>query len=166
PAAPAQGSVRASWLLCLHRPAEPRPRRAAEALVQEGMHVELVCLRRSEEEASREIVNGVDVRRLPLRRRRGGATVYLAQYAAFILVTFVLLVARSLRRRFDLVHVHNMPDVLVFSALVPKLLGAKVILDLHDPMPELLVTIFSLEPGSPAVGLLQRLERCSIPFAH
>ena len=35
-----------------------------------------------------------------------------------------------------------MPDVLVFSALVPKAFGAKVILDLHDPMPELMQTIF------------------------
>ena len=32
-----------------------------------------------------------------------------------------------------------MPDFLVFSALIPKLLGAKVVLDLHDPMPELMI---------------------------
>jgi hypothetical protein len=37
-----------------------------------------------------------------------------------------------------------MPDVLVFSSLVPKLLGAKVVLDLHDPMPELMEAIFNL----------------------
>ena len=107
----------------------------------------------------REMVNGVDVRRLPLRRRRGGVAIYLGQYAAFLLVTFAILAARSLRRRFALVHVHNMPDVLVFSALVPKALGAKVILDLHDPMPELLMTIFGLGPSSLAVRLLKRLER-------
>jgi hypothetical protein len=41
------------------------------------------------------------------------------------------LASRSLTRRYDLVHVHNMPDVLVFGATVPKLLGARVILDLH-----------------------------------
>jgi hypothetical protein len=28
-----------------------------------------------------------------------------------------------------------MPDVLVFGTLIPKLFGAKVVLDLHDPMP-------------------------------
>ena len=41
-----------------------------------------------------------------------------------------------------------MPDVLVFGAIVPKLLGAKIILDLHDPMPELMQTIFKLPEDS------------------
>jgi glycosyltransferase involved in cell wall biosynthesis len=65
-------------------------------------------------------------------------------------------------RRYHLVHVHNMPDVLVLSALVPKLLGAKIILDLHDPMPELMMTIFGLGPESRAVRILRRLEQWSI----
>ena len=168
PAEPSDSSLRgrlAAALLFSYYPSDPRPRRAAEALAREGMHVELICLRRSREEPVRETVNGVDVRRLPMRRRRGGAAVYLVQYPAFILITFLLLAARSLRRRFALVHVHNMPDVLVFSALVPKALGARVILDLHDPMPELLMTIFRLGPGSLAVRLLKRLERWSAAFA-
>jgi glycosyltransferase involved in cell wall biosynthesis len=55
-----------------------------------------------------------------------------------------------------------MPDVLVLAALVPKLFGAKVILDLHDPMPELMMTIFNLRRESPAVRLMARLEKWSI----
>jgi glycosyltransferase involved in cell wall biosynthesis len=58
-----------------------------------------------------------------------------------------------------------MPDVLVFSAIVPKLLGAKVILDLHDPMPELMQTIFQLPEDSASVLTLKRLEKWSIRFA-
>jgi len=58
-----------------------------------------------------------------------------------------------------------MPDVLVFAALVPKCLGAKVILDLHDPMPELMMTIFNLRRESRAVKLMARLEKWSIAFA-
>ena len=156
---------RAAVLLFSYYPADPRPRRAAEALVREGMDVELICLRGSRDEPTRETVDGVAVRRVPLRRRRGGATVYLFQYAAFLLIAFAILTVRSLRRRFALVHVHNMPDVLVFSALVPKALGAKVILDLHDPMPEVLMTIFHLGPESPVVRFLVRLERWSMAFA-
>ena len=55
-----------------------------------------------------------------------------------------------------------MPDVLVFSAIVPKLLGAKVVLDLHDPMPELMQTIFKLPEESFSVVVLKRLEKWSI----
>lgn len=68
-------------------------------------------------------------------------------------------------RRCDFVHVHNMPDILVFSAIVSKLLGAKVILDLHDPMPELMQTIFGLAEKSFVVQLLKLLERWSIKFS-
>jgi glycosyltransferase involved in cell wall biosynthesis len=58
-----------------------------------------------------------------------------------------------------------MPDVLVFSALIPKLLGAKVIIDLHDPMPELMETIFGLRQESRAVWLLKMLEKWSLRYA-
>ena len=60
----------------------------------------------------------------------------------------------------------NMPDVFGFSsALVPKMLGAKVVLDLHDPMPELMQTIFQLPEDSFSVRILKRLEKWSIGFA-
>jgi glycosyltransferase involved in cell wall biosynthesis len=155
---------RAAVLLFSYYPADPRPRRAAEALARTGMQVQVICLRHSDE-PPREQVDGVDVSRLPLRRRRGGAASYLFQYSVFILSTFLMLAARSIRRRYALVHVHNMPDILVFSALVPRLLGAKVILDLHDPMPELMASIFGLGLRSFGVRLLERFERWSIAFA-
>jgi glycosyltransferase involved in cell wall biosynthesis len=156
---------RAAVLLFSHYPVDPRPRRAAEALVNEGMIVELICLRKSAEEQRREIFKGVEILRLPITRRRAGLLAYLFQYSAFILITFLILTFRSMTRRFALVHVHNMPDALVFSALVPKLLGAEVILDLHDPMPELMMTIFRRESTSLGVRLLKRVERWSCAFA-
>ncbi len=72
---------------------------------------------------------------------------------------------RSLGRRYDLVYVHNMPDILVLSSLIPKALGAKVVLDLHDPMPELMMTIFRAPQSNKSVQLLKRLEKWSIARA-
>ena len=129
------------------------------------MAVDVICLRDDSSEPAFDSLNGVNIRRVPLRRRRGGKASYLFQYAAFISICFALLTLRSLRRRYHLVHVHNMPDVLVFSALVPKLLGARVVLDLHDPMPELMMTIFNLDATSRAVAQLKRFERWSIALA-
>ena len=156
---------RAAVLLFSYYPSDPRPRRAAEALIAEGMQVELICLKASADEPSRETFNGVAITRVPLKRRRGGAVAYLYQYTAFIAATFAMLTLRSLTRRYAIVHIHNMPDLLVFSALVPKLLGARIILDLHDPMPELMTTIFGFDASSFAVRLLKRLERWSIAVA-
>jgi glycosyltransferase involved in cell wall biosynthesis len=156
---------RAVVLLYSGYPGDPRPRREAEALARAGMRVEVICLREKRGEPTRQTINGVDVRRVPVTRHRRGVLSYLFQYCSFITISFLLLTARRLRHRIHLVHVHNMPDVLVFSALVPKLLGAKVILDLHDPMPELMMTIYNLGPASRGVRLLKRLERWSIAFA-
>ena len=148
-----------------HYPSDPRPCRAAEVLVQLGMNVEVLCLRHDKDEPRREIYKGVNIRRISLKRRRGGKLSYVFQYSAFLVISFVMLALRSLTRRYDLVHVHNMPDILVFAALVPKVFGAKVILDLHDPMPELMMTIYDLKSESFGVRLLKRFERWSIRFA-
>jgi glycosyltransferase involved in cell wall biosynthesis len=156
---------RAAVLLFSHYPADPRPRRAAEALAAEGVNVDVICLRDGDDDQAHQCYGRIDVTRVGLTRKRGRKLGYVGQYSAFILISFLYLAARSLRRRYDLVHVHNMPDALVFSAIVPKLLGAKLILDLHDPMPELMQTIFKLPEDSFSVRVLKRLEKWSTGFA-
>jgi len=142
-------------------PFDPRPRRAVEALVGEGASVDLICLG-GDEAPKREILNGVNVRRLAMKHERRGKLEYGYRYGAFILVSSAIFAIRSLARRYDLVYVHNMPDILVLSALIPKALGAKVVLDLHDPMPELMMTIFNSTSDSKSVGMMKRLEKWSI----
>ncbi|MBA3353265.1 MAG: glycosyltransferase family 4 protein [Blastocatellia bacterium] len=154
----------AAVILFSYFPADPRPRRAAEALIAEGVTVDMICLQ-NEGVPSREVINGVNVFRLPIKRCRGSKIKYVSQYSAFIIRAFWMLASRSFSRRYDFVHIHNMPDVLVFSALVPKVLGAKIILDLHDPMPELMQTIFGMSESSFGVRFLKVLEKMSVGFA-
>ncbi len=156
---------RGAVLLFSHYPADPRPRRAAEALTREGVTIDLICLQENPAEAKRETVNGVNVLRVPLKRWRRGKLSYAWQYSAFIIASFGYLTIGSLRHRYDFVHVHNMPDILVFSSVVAKSLGAKVVLDLHDPMPELMQAIFNLPEESINVRILKGMEKQSIAFA-
>jgi glycosyltransferase involved in cell wall biosynthesis len=156
---------RAVMVVFSYYPRDPRVRRAAESLAREGMCVEVLCLKQNESEPKRETYNAVDIFRVPLKRHRGGKISYVLQYVSFIVLAGIILASRAWKRRVDLVHVHNMPDVLVFSALIPKLLGSKVVLDLHDPMPELMTTIFGFQQESAAVRLLRWLERKSISFS-
>jgi glycosyltransferase involved in cell wall biosynthesis len=156
---------RAAVVLYSYYPSDPRPRRAAESMIQAGMSVDLFCLRETESEPQRETVNGVKVRRLPLERKRGSKSGYVLQYSRFLIACSLILGHQTLSSRYDVVHVHNMPDVLAFSALVPKLFGARVILDLHDPMPELMRSIYQLLPNHWLVRVLVWLERWSIAFA-
>lgn len=145
-------------------PADPRPRRAAEALLREGMGVDMICLA-DQGLPRRERQGSLDVLRLPITHRRGGVLSYLLQYSRFILSSAAILAARVMRRSYDLVWIHNMPDVLVASALLPKLRGAKVILDMHDPMPELMTTIYGFGAESLPTKILRSLERWSMARA-
>jgi glycosyltransferase involved in cell wall biosynthesis len=141
-------------------PFDPRPRRTADVLVREGISVDYICVADGKAPWC-EKTNGINVFRVPINHQRGGKLGYAYQYSAFILASAAILAARSWRHRYDLIFVNNMPDILVVSALLPKIFGAKVILDLHDPMPELMMTIFSKDPGSKSVRLLKFLEKWS-----
>lgn len=160
---PLQGK-RAGIVVLSAYPSDPRPRRSADALVRQGMSVDYICA--ADGKAPwRGRVNGLNVFRVPIKHQRGGKLGYAWEYSAFTLASAAILAARSLRHRYDLIFVNNMPDVLVASALLPKMFGAKVILDLHDPMPELMMTIFRKNPGSKSVRFLKFLEQWSVARA-
>ncbi|HVB58331.1 MAG TPA: glycosyltransferase [Candidatus Acidoferrales bacterium] len=156
---------RVGMVMLSHYPKDPRPRRAAEALVGAGARVDLICLTLDKQDARHEIVKGINVFRIPIRHSRGSGISYMFEYSAFLLAAAVVLGWRSVVSGYDLVYVHNMPDILVLSALLPKAFGAKIILDLHDPMPELMMTIFGVEQNAFGVRLLRRLEKLSIGLA-
>lgn len=144
---------------------ETRVQREAGALVTAGFEVEVICLR-GEGEARREIVDDVLVQRLPVRRHRGTSMWrQLVEYLLFLMLAGGFVGWRHLRQRYDVVQVHNLPDALVFAAAIPKLMGARVILDLHDLMPE----FFASRTGSSMSGATVRLvalqERMSCAFA-
>lgn len=157
-------SARIAMVVLSYYPADPRPRREAEALLDQGYLVDVICLR-GEEQARHEIVNGVGVYRLPLKHRRGSKIRYLWEYAVFFVMSFFTLSSLYLHKKYRLIHVHNMPDFLVFCSLLPRLLGAKIILDLHDPMPEVFMAKYSMTRKDYFIQLLCLQEKHSIRFS-
>lgn len=156
---------RVAMVAFLPYPKEPRTRRTVDALLEEGMSVDLISLGKGDASACTP-VGSLDIFRCPLVHRRDSKLAYVYNYCAFTFTSATVLALRSLKRRYDLVYVHNMPEILVVSSLVPRALGAKVVLDMHDPMPELMKTIFNLDEGSLAVRLIQRLEKWSMALVH
>jgi len=125
---------------------DARVRRYAESLAAEGHEVEVVALR-GPGKAALETIEGVLLHRVPMKRLRGGLMQTVLEYLLFFFWSTLYLTRLSLRRAPALVHVHNMPDFLIFSAFLAKLRGAKLILDVHDLMPEVFAskTKFALE---------------------
>jgi glycosyltransferase involved in cell wall biosynthesis len=143
---------------------ETRVERQAHALLAQGTEVDLICLCNVGEPA-RATVDGVEVYRLPVRRHASGVALRFLEYLNFFVVAFTCLARLHLRRRYDVVQVHNLPDFLVFVALFPKLTGAGVILDLHDLMPEFYAERYHQPWNSLAVRLMRWQERLACRFA-
>jgi glycosyltransferase involved in cell wall biosynthesis len=144
---------------------DTRVRREAEALVARGDSVTVISLAPAGETSLADL-NGVRLVQVRVRRYRGsGALTYLVNYLVFFLLASLRLAVLHLRESFHIVQVHTLPDFMVFTALVPKLLGAKVILDVHDLMPELYRSKFGLDEYHPLVRLIAWTERASIAFA-
>jgi glycosyltransferase involved in cell wall biosynthesis len=145
-------------------PAELNVRREAESLFNDGYEVYVICLR-EEAQPAREVIGGVQVRRLPVRHRRGKIVRYLFEYNAFFLLASFHLLRLHLRCRLRAIQVNTMPDYLVFAALIPRLLGARVVLHLHEPMPELFATMFPQRRFAWLRTLIRWSERLSLAFA-
>jgi len=145
-------------------PQDPRVRREVKVLVQLGHEVDIICLARAGERP-RERCDGVNIRRISLRRHQGGTARYLLEYGAFGILAAVLAGWLQLRQRYDLVQVNSIPDTLIFAAVVPRLLGVPVLLDLHECMPEFFATKFRTGLAHPAVRAIAACEQASIRFA-
>jgi glycosyltransferase involved in cell wall biosynthesis len=143
---------------------ETRVQREAEALVEAGYDVDVICLR-DDGEQPRERYRGVEIHRLPVRIARSSLLAQLGSYLHFLARATLQLTQLHLRRHYGSVQVHNLPDFLVICAILPKVQRIPVVLDLHDLMPEFFAGRFG--PGRmPIVARLVRVqERLSCRFA-
>ena len=145
---------------------DARPRREAETLAARGDEVDFIALA-EKDHPSEEVVNNVRVIRLSMKRYRGaGGLKYILSYFMFFMKASAKVAARHFVRRYDVINIHKMPDVLVFVAVIPKLLGAKVILDVHDMMPELYMSKFGIKESHILIKLIKLQEKASVLFAN
>ena len=146
--------------------ADARIKQYAAALVERGDTVDVIALRQPGQPA-RTCLNGVNVFRLQTRtvNERGPMT-YLYRILRFLIVSAFFMGRRHIAERYELIHVHSVPDFLVFAAIVPKLMGAPIILDIHDVLPELYASKFHIKHDSFLFRCLVWIERISIAFAN
>ncbi|MBN1400663.1 MAG: glycosyltransferase family 4 protein [Anaerolineae bacterium] len=143
---------------------DTRVRRYARTLLDAGARVHVLCL------PSPTPFAGADARAklvtIPIGRSYGGRLAYLLEYALSFCLYALYLTALQIRYGYQIIQVHNGPDILIWAAWLPRLLGARLVLDLRDPMPELYRAKF----GGESMGWVQRLlrwqEKLSCWIAH
>lgn len=146
-------------------PADPRVARETRAAVAAGFEVNVVATR-EQGAAATERLDGVTVHRLPVSRRRTGRLRFLGEYVVFAGLATLRVARLALRHRPDIVQIHSPPDFLIVAALLLKIMGARVVLDVHD----LSSDMFSMRFGDSRVAhatrrTLELLERLACRIA-
>jgi glycosyltransferase involved in cell wall biosynthesis/rhamnogalacturonyl hydrolase YesR len=145
---------------------DPRVIREAQAAVEGGFEVDFIALRRPGTPRT-ERIRGVRVIRLnQVKYRGGGYFKYLLAYLQFFLRCLVKTTTLFFKRRYRAIHVNNMPDFLVFTTIIPKIFGTKVILDIHDPMPNTFASKFKGQENGFFYQILLWEERLSAAYCN
>ncbi|MFH1116724.1 MAG: glycosyltransferase family 4 protein [Pseudomonadota bacterium] len=143
---------------------DTRIRRLSEYLTADGHRVDVICLAA---DTSEEPVDSGNLRVFPLpvsRRRRERLGLVFEWIVTFVLM-FVYTTRLDLKNRYDLIHVHNMPDFLVFCAMLPRLRGCPVILNIHDVTPQVARSKLDLPAAHPLIRALAVIERICMGFS-
>lgn len=123
-------------------PPDPRIRQQVRAMVAAGYEVNVVCPK-GKKQSWFEIVDGARVYRYPMPAQGDGLLGYLWEYGYSLVAAFCLSLFVFLRHGFDVIHIHNPPDVPVLIAAFFKLLGKRYVYDHHDLAPEMYYARFS-----------------------
>jgi glycosyltransferase involved in cell wall biosynthesis len=138
----------------------------ANALASRGDQVDVIALNQGGSKKF-ETIDGVNLYRVQDRELRKESLLrYAFQVVTFMVRSFFFLTKKQFQNPYDVIHVHSVPDFLVFSALIPKLFGVPIILDIHDILPEFYITKFKSGEHSLMFRLLVLVERFSIAFSN
>ncbi len=158
---------RICMLVYSHYETDARVRRYAEALAERGDHVDVIALKRFPDEPAHKTVDGVNLYNLQARvgKAERSPLAFLLPVLRFLLSSMIWITRRHMRRPYDVFHIHNMPDFLVLAAAYPKLTGARIILDIHDLVPEFYGSKFGGGNGARVVPFLKCVERICAKMA-
>lgn len=145
-------------------PSDVRVRKEVRALLEMGCSIDLFCLK-GENESSFEIIDGVRVQRTSISKKRGSKLRYILEYFIFFIRAYIWMNKIIAVKKIDVVHIHTLPDFLVFAARPAKRKGAKLILDMHEITPEFFMSKYNIELDNVIIKLLIVIERKSLQYA-
>ena len=102
---------------------------------------------------------------VPVRHRRGHIFRYLLEYTSFFAAALALVSLLSLRRRYAVAQVDNLPDTLVFTTAVPRLRGMRIVLNMFELTPEMVAARFPAGPGRLLTRIAKLIEGLAIRWA-
>ena len=143
-----------------------RVRRKAQALAENNFKVDVIALEPLQKKGSAPYsLEGVTVYTIPLKKKRASRLRYLYEYSLFFFLSFIKLSFLTFKNRYTIIDVNTLPDFLVFVSIIPKLMGATVIVDMHEIMPEFYMSKYNIDRTHWIIRLLRFQEKLSIRYA-
>jgi glycosyltransferase involved in cell wall biosynthesis len=141
-----------------HAPTDPRVRRHCETLARRGWRVYQLGIGAPGEQQVGRLNNVLLVRWLRPRYRGGRLLRYLWSYCSFFLWVRKILARLGRDGTVRIVQVNNIPTFLVWAATGARRRGARLVLDIHDPEPELFLSKFGHRIGATLVFRVLRKQ--------
>ncbi len=139
--------------------------RECNALKNKGFDVDIICLRSNAKDKIIQTMYGLKLYCIQSRASKEKKSIlYFFHLGLFFFKATLLLSFLGIFKRYDLIHVTSPPDIIVFTAVIPKLMGAKIILDIHDIGPELYMRKLGVPENRKIIKLMKYLERISCRF--
>jgi glycosyltransferase involved in cell wall biosynthesis len=138
-----------------------------KTLIKQGYCVDLVSLKENVNDPFRSQEEGYVNYRVATRYIGNSLLNYIKYYFIFTLRVFFIVSFLAFKKKIDIVHYNNLPNFPVFAAIIPKILGARIILDNHDLITVMFGSKFdSLRFSSMLLCLLRLEQKLSMAFAQ
>jgi glycosyltransferase involved in cell wall biosynthesis len=143
---------------------DARIRMYTKWLTERGDFVDLVC---SHKFSNDPVVfqDGARIYNILKKANKESRSRYIFDYAISFLKLVFYVTKLHFQEKYHIIHFHNIPDFIVFAGLLPKLFGVKLILDIHDPMPEVYISKFEAGKSNLLMKLLILEEKISCFFS-
>ncbi len=144
---------------------DPRILKEVSALLESGYLVDIIGLK---EKGVKFFETSGNLRyfRIPLLQQRGSLSSYIYMYTVGFLSMMLMLNILSIRYRYKMIQVNTMPDFLAFTTWIQKIAGAKIIIDFHEPSPELFITKFGTNKYKCIHKLMILIEQKALKYSH
>lgn len=140
--------------------------REAKTLKEAGFEIDIISLRNTKNEKFLENFQELNLYKIQKRSNAEKKIFfYFFRLGLFFIKAFILVSILGLIKRYKIVHVTSPPDLMVFTAVIPKFFGAKIILDIHDIGPELYMRKLHLDESKPIIRLLKLIEKWAAAYS-
>lgn len=104
-------------------------------LAKRGFEIDILALKEPGKKMKKEkISKKITIYYLTSKYIGESISVYIWSYLKFFIAAFWKLNQLWLKNKYRIIHIHNMPNFIIFAAIISKIFGCKLILDMHDFM--------------------------------